>query len=112
MTSTVDEWTEAASQLALVERTQRQQLRNALVEVGRHLGWDRQTVMRLSETIAGRPWQRCGATEVVRVARVLLEVAAALRSACAPGGIVVDADARVGQDVAGVNRLAGLNHVD
>jgi len=107
MTSTLDERIEAASQLALAERTHRQQLRKALVEVGRHLGWDRQTVMRLSETIAGRPWQRCGATDVVRVARVLLEVAAALRSACGPGG-VVHADAAVDQDVATVDARVGV----
>src|SRR5713101_2953103 len=81
MTLKVDEMrAEATSQLACVERAHRQQLREALVEVGRHLGWDRQTVIRLSEAITGRPWRRCSTSHVLRVARVLLEVATALRS--------------------------------
>jgi hypothetical protein len=80
MTLTVDDVrAEARSQLACVERAHRQQLREALVEVGRHLGWDRQTVIRLSEAITGRPWRRCSTSQVLRVARVLLEVATALR---------------------------------
>ena len=54
MTLTVDDVrAEARSQVACVERAHRQQLREALVEVSRHLGWDRQTVMRLSEAITG-----------------------------------------------------------
>src|SRR5437773_9744007 len=69
----------AESHLEVVERTTGRQLREALLEVGTHLGWDHQTVVRISETVTGRVWQRCGADDVVRVARVLLEVAAALR---------------------------------
>ncbi|HEY1296979.1 MAG TPA: hypothetical protein VGJ60_28215 [Chloroflexota bacterium] len=71
----------AERHVEVVERTTGRQLREALLEVGTHLGWDHQTVVRISETVTGRVWQRCGADDVVRVARVLLEVAAALRSA-------------------------------
>ena len=103
--------TEAPSQLVLVERAHQQQLREALVEVGTHLGWDRQTVMRLSETITGRPWRQCGADDVLRVATVLLEVAAALRSACEPRAVVDGCDCRPRISPA-LDIHAGSNHFD
>ena len=92
----------AESHLEVVERTTGRQLREALLEVGTHLGWDHQTVVRISETVTGRVWQRCGADDVVRVARVLLEVAAALRSASG-GRAVSNSDVAAnldGRDVA------------
>ena len=81
MTSTWGERISAERRLECVERTTGRQLREALLEVGTHLGWDHQTVVRISEIVTGRTWQRCGPSDVVLVARVLLEVAAALRSA-------------------------------
>jgi hypothetical protein len=79
---------EAATQLACVEREHRVQMRDALLEVGRRLGWDQQTVTRISEAITGRPWQRTTSTDVIRVAKVLLEVAMALRCASAGDSVV------------------------
>jgi hypothetical protein len=98
MTGTTDHQIEAATQLARVEHASRRQLREALLEVGGHLGWDHHTVVCISETITGRPWQRCGGDDVVRVARVLLEIATALRSGIGPyavlhGEVAVDRDA-------------------
>jgi hypothetical protein len=81
MTGTSSQQVAADRQLECVERATGHQLREALLEVGTHLGWDHQTVVRISETVTGRAWQRCGADDIVRVAKVLLEVAAALRSA-------------------------------
>jgi hypothetical protein len=75
---------EKRTQLAFVERAYRVQMRDALLDVGLRLGWDQQTVARISETITGRPWQRSTSTDVIRVAKVLLEVAIALRCA-SPG---------------------------
>jgi UDP-3-O-acyl-N-acetylglucosamine deacetylase len=96
----------AESQLEAVERTTGRQLREALLGVGIHLGWDQQTVVRISETVTGRVWQQCGADDVVRVARVLLEVAAALRStsrmhAVYDGDVAANLD---GRDVVGRRR--------
>jgi hypothetical protein len=62
-------------------------MRDALVEVGQRLGWDRKAVVRISEAISGRPWQRSTSTDVIRVAKVLLEVAIALRSASGGQGV-------------------------
>ena len=112
MTLTVDELrAEARSQLAGVERAHRQQLREALVEVGRHLGWDRETVIRLSEAITGRPWRRCSTSHVLRVARVLLEVAIALRSGGPPDD-VIRADVTYDDDAASRDKHLGVEHVD
>jgi hypothetical protein len=81
MTCTSSQQVVADRQLERVERATGRQLREALLEVGTHLGWDHQAVVRISETVTGRAWQRCRADDVIRVAKVLLEVAAALRSA-------------------------------
>ena len=81
MTGTSGERIIAERRLEFVERTTGCQLREALLEVGSRLGWDHQAVVRISETVTGRTWQRCGPGDVVRVARVLLEVAVALRAA-------------------------------
>jgi len=107
MTSTLDERIEAASQLALAERTHRQQLRKALVEVGRHLGWDRETVIRLSEAITGLPWRRCSTSHVLRVARVLLEVATALRCG-SPADDVIRAHVACHDDAASIDNHLGV----
>ena len=80
----------AARQLACVERAHQVQMRDALLEVGRRLGWDQQTVTRICEAITGRPWLRSTSTDVIRVATVLLEVAIALRCASAGHGVVHD----------------------
>ena len=79
---------EEKTQLAFVERAHRVQMREALLEVGRQLGWQEQTVTRISEAITGRPWQRTTSTDVIRVAKVLLEVAMALRGASAGDSVV------------------------
>ena len=81
MAGTSSQQVAADRQLEVVERVTGRQLREALLEVGTHLGWDHQTVICISETVTGRAWQRCRADDVIRVARVLLEVASALRSA-------------------------------
>ena len=107
MTLKVDEMrAEATSQLARVERAYRQQLREALVEVGRHLGWDRETVIRLSEVITGRPWRRCSTSQVLRVARVLLEVATALRCG-SPTDDVIRAHVSYHNDAASIDNHLG-----
>lgn len=106
MAGTADRRIEGASQLAIIERTTGRRLREALLEVGRHLGWDQQTVVCISETITGRPWQRCGGDDVVWVARVLLEVAAALHSESGAHA-VVHADVTVVQDLPGVDGHRG-----
>ena len=84
-------------QLEVVERVTGRQLREALLEVGTHLGWDHQTVICISETVTGRAWQRCRADDIIRVAKVLLEVASALRSAsrehaCSDADVVANLD--------------------
>jgi hypothetical protein len=97
MTGASSQQVTADTQLDLVERATGRQLREALLEVGTHLGWDHQTVVRISETVTGRAWQRCGADDIVRVARVLVEVAAALRSASRVRA-VYDADVAANPD--------------
>jgi hypothetical protein len=103
MTGTSGEQIMAERRLESVGRESGRQLREALLEVGTHLGWDHQTVIRISESVTGRAWQRCGGDDVVRVAMVLLEVASALRSAnrVHAGS---DADAAGSLDVPGVLR--------
>jgi hypothetical protein len=88
----------AERQLECLTCSSGRQLRQALEEVGAHLGWDHQTVVRISEAITGRAWKRCGSGDVVRVARVLLEVAAALRSGSGSPAIS-DADGGANLDV-------------
>jgi hypothetical protein len=80
MTGTSNQRIEAERQHSRVEDASRRELREGLLEVGRRLGWDQHTVIRVSETITGRPWLRSGDDDVLRVARVLLEIATALRS--------------------------------
>jgi hypothetical protein len=72
--------TDSLIQLARLERETERDLRAALLRLGSHVGWDQQAVIRLSEAIAGRPWSRFGAAEVVQVGRALLDVAVALRT--------------------------------
>jgi hypothetical protein len=100
MAGTSSQRVTADRQLEVVERVTGHQLREALLEVGTHLGWDHQTVVSISETVMGRAWQRCRADDVIRVARVLLEVASALRSA-GPVHAVTDADIVAILDVTG-----------
>jgi len=103
MTDTSGERIMAEGRLEFVERTTGRQLREALLEVGTHLGWDHQTVVHISETVTGRAWQRCGPGDVVRVARVLLEVAVALRAASGRRAIC-DGDHRADLDVRDVTQ--------
>ena len=107
MTGTSSERIMAGRRLESAERECGRQLREALLEVGTHLGWDHQTVVRISESVTGRPWRRCGADEVVRVARVLLEVAVALRSASRVRAIS-DADGAANVDARGFVRHRGV----
>jgi hypothetical protein len=88
MTAARNQRVAAATQLARVERAHRVQMRDALLQVGRRLGWDEQIVTRICEAITGRPWQRSTSTDVIRVAKVLLEVAMALRCASAGDSVV------------------------
>ena len=107
MTDASNQRVEAERQRTRVEDASRQQLREALLEVGRRLGWNQHTVVRISGTITGRPWHRCGDDDVVRVARVLLEIAAALRSRS--GAVVaVYGDADSCQDISGVATTGGV----
>ena len=100
MAGTSSQRVTADRQLEFVEQVTGRQLREALLEVGTHLGWDHQTVVSISETVTGRAWERCRADDVIRVARVLLEVANALRSASREHA-GPDADVFANLDVAG-----------
>jgi hypothetical protein len=107
MTGTPSERITSGRRLESMERECGRQLREALLEVGTHLGWDHQTVVRISESVTGRAWRRCGSGEVVRVARVLLEVAVALRSASRVRAIC-DADGAANVDARGFVRHRGV----
>jgi hypothetical protein len=72
----------AMTQLACIEYASRQDLRQALVEVGGNLGWDELAVSRIAEAITGRAWDTCTGSDIVHVARVLVEIAGALRQGC------------------------------
>ena len=101
MTGTSSERTIAKRRLELLERTTGRQMREALLEVGTHLGWNPQTVVQISEAVTGRAWQRCGPRDIVRVAKVLLQIATALRSGSGRGVSDLDVAANLdGRDVA------------
>jgi hypothetical protein len=63
------------------DRAVRQRLRGGLFRLGAYLGWDRQRVIRFSEATAGRPWRRCGRTDLLQVLGAFAEVAARVRVA-------------------------------
>jgi hypothetical protein len=72
----------AITQLACIEYASRRELQQALVEVGSNLGWDGPAVSRIAEAITGRAWDTCTGSDIVHVARVLVEIASALRQGC------------------------------
>jgi hypothetical protein len=91
----------AKRRVALLERTTGRQMREALLEAGSHLGWDQWTVVQISEAVTGRAWQRCGPGDIVRVAKVLLQIATALRSGSGRAAYDLDVAANLdGRDVA------------
>jgi hypothetical protein len=63
------------------DRAARQRLRAGVLRLGTYLGWDRHGVIRFSEATAGRPWRRCGRTELLQVLGAFAEVAARVRVA-------------------------------
>jgi hypothetical protein len=76
----LDGTTDSLIRLARAERESTRQLRTALLRLGTYLEWDERAVIRLSEAVTGRAWSRCGAAEVVQVARALLDLAVAVRA--------------------------------
>jgi len=54
--------------------------RRRLLHAAHHLGLQPEDVIRLSEAVAGCPWESCGTAEVSLVAEALLEMARRVRA--------------------------------
>ena len=80
MVQILAEHNSSLSRLKRAERDTDRQLRAALIRVGGYLGLHERIVIRLSETITGRAWSRCGAAQVVEIGECLLDIAVALKS--------------------------------
>jgi len=71
---------ESTRQRRSAERAARRRLRAGVLRPGSFLGWDAQRAVRFSEAVAGRPWRRCGRTELVQVLGAFAELAAHMRT--------------------------------